>query len=59
MTAITMNYVVNPLAGIWNRFQTTMEIVGYARAAGELTRLGYHKEAQHCVDQMISLRESR
>lgn len=59
MTAITMNYVVNPLSEMWRRFVISFEITGYARAAGELTRLGYHKQAENCINQIKILRANR
>lgn len=32
-----------------------MMVIGYARAAGELRRAGYHKAADECISQMRSL----
>lgn len=29
--------------------------IGYARAAAELRRLGYYKEADRCIEQMAKL----
>jgi hypothetical protein len=29
--------------------------IGYARAASELARMGYYKEAQNCIDMMKKL----
>jgi hypothetical protein len=45
MTAIAVNYVVNPLSKIWEGIKFGMELSGYVRAANELRRLGYYKEA--------------
>ena len=57
MTTIVMNTIVNPLAdlkrGIWN----FCEVAGYARAAAELARLGYHNEAKACMMQVKNLRQ--
>ena len=59
MTAITMNYVVNPLQvfarGVWN----FCEVAGYARAAAELSRMGLHKEAKACMMQVKNIRASK
>lgn len=35
------------------------EIVGYSRAAAELARQGYYKEAKECMMQVKTLRDSR
>ena len=57
MTDIAINYVVNPLSGFWNGVKTFIEVAGYARAAAELSRLGYYKEAQACMMQVKNLRK--
>lgn len=41
----------------WTRVWRQFEIMGYARAAAELTRLGYHKEAKNCIMQVKRLRD--
>jgi hypothetical protein len=41
----------------WHRVKIAFEILGYARAARELTRLGYHAEAKNCMMQVKSLRD--
>jgi len=56
MTAIAMNYVVNPFKGFWKGFMVTCDIMGYSRAASELARLGYYEEAKNCMMQIKSLR---
>jgi hypothetical protein len=56
MTDIAMNYVVNPLQGFWKGLQRFAEVAGYARAAAELSRLGYYKEAKACMMQVKKLR---
>lgn len=57
MTAIAMNYVVNPLSGFWKGVKTFVEVAGYARAAAELSRLGYYEEARNCMMQVKNLRK--
>lgn len=50
MATLVMEYTVNPFwntlkvfcRGTWN----FLESVGYARAAAEMARLGYHEEAR-------------
>ena len=59
MTAIAMNYVVNPLQDVWKVLNNFFEVTGYARAAAELHRLGYHAEAKHCMMQVKKIRASR
>ena len=59
MTAITMNYVVNPLSGLGRGIMHFAEVSGYARAAAELSRLGYNKEAKHCMMQVKNLRQQK
>lgn len=59
MTAITMNYVVSPLQGFWKGVQRFVEVAGYARAAAELSRLGYYKEAKACMMQVKQIRASK
>ena len=49
MTALAMNYVVNPFGNLRKSMFRTFEIIGYARAAGELQRLGYLEEAARCA----------
>jgi len=41
----------------WQRVMNTFNIIGYSRAANELTRLGYHAEAKECIMQVKRLRE--
>ena len=59
MTAIAMNYVVNPLAGFWNGVKNFVEVAGYARAAAELSRLGYYEEARRCMMQAKKLKNEK
>jgi hypothetical protein len=56
MAAIAINYVVNPLHGFWKGVQRFVEVAGYARAAAELSRLGYYKEAKACMMQIQKLK---
>ena len=59
MTALAMNYVVNPFGNLRKSLFRTFEIIGYARAAGELQRLGYLEEAKNCATMRDSLRAKR
>ena len=56
MTTLAMNYVVNPFGNLRKSMFRTFEIIGYARAAGELQRLGYLEEAKNCAAMRDSLR---
>lgn len=57
MTAMAMNYVVNPFSNFGRGLMRTFEIAGYARAASELARLGYHEEAKNCMMQIKKLKK--
>lgn len=43
------------IANACAKFNRSFNRVGYARAATELARLGYHEEAQYCLEQMRDL----
>lgn len=38
------------------RFTNAFNIIGYSRAAAELTRLGYHEQAANCMKEIERLR---
>ena len=59
MTAIAMNYVVNPFARIWNGIQNSLVIAGHARAAAELARMGYHAESKAVMMELQKLKASK
>ena len=59
MTALVQTYIANPFAGFAKGFMTFCEIAGYARAASELARHGYYKEAKACMMQVKSLRQAK
>lgn len=63
MTELTMNYVVNPFASfiknVYLGILHGMELSAMARAASELRRLGYYKEADKVYEQMRDLKISR
>jgi hypothetical protein len=56
MSTIAINYVFNPFAGFFKKLVVAFEIIGYSRAASELARLGYHKEAKTCMMQIKALK---
>ena len=56
MTALTMNYVVHPFGNLFKSLMRSFEIIGYARAAAELHRLGHYEEAKNCVLQQQRLK---
>lgn len=56
MTTLAINYFVNPFAGFMHKIYKSFELVGYSRAASELTRLGYHKEAKKCIEMRDALK---
>ena len=59
MTAIAMNYVVNPFNGFLKGVYRTFEVAGYARAAAELARLGYIEESKACMMQIKKLKNEK
>ena len=60
MTTLAMEYVVSPLGNFLidfaNGFRTFFEVAGRARAAAEMTRLGYHKEAKALLMEIKEIR---
>ena len=63
MTALVMNYTINPLAGflssIFRGLHHSMLIAGHARAASELARQGYHEAAKQVMLDLQDLRKQR
>ena len=59
MTALVSNYVFSPLSGLWRGIERTMMIAGYSRAASELARQGYHKEAKRTMLELTKLRNEK
>lgn len=55
MTAVVVEYVANPFASFISKANKWFQVIGYARAAGELARMGFHKEAQECIKQAAKL----
>lgn len=55
MTTAVMNYINAPLSGIWKSVHRTFITIGYARAAAELHRQGYHEEAKHLMTEKLEL----
>jgi len=55
-----MEYVVSPLGNFLidfaNGFRTFFEVAGRARAAAEMTRLGYHREAKALMMEIKEIR---
>ena len=58
MATLVMNTIVNPFRGFGKGFWNFCEIAGYARAASELARYGYYKEAKACMMQVKALRSN-
>lgn len=51
MTELVINYVANPLGGLWGRIERGMQRIGYARASSELRRMGYTNLADRLIQQ--------
>jgi len=47
-----MSYIFLPLSALWSSLDRTTRVIGYSRAAAELTRLGYHEESKNCMLQI-------
>lgn len=56
MADTTTNYISNR-PSIWTRIWQTFEVIGYARAASELARLGYVEESKACMMQVKRLKD--
>jgi len=59
MTALVANYVFSPLSGLWSSLDRFTQTVGYSRAAAELARMGYTKEAKRCMMHIRELHDDR
>ncbi len=55
MTALAMNYVVNPLGSFWRGIEHFVTVVGCSRAAAELARQGRHDLAKKLMLQKEEL----
>ena len=49
MTTAVMNYMFAPLSGLWSSFGHWYQVIGYSRAAVELSRQGQHEAAKRCM----------
>ena len=49
MTEAVMKYAFAPVIGLFSGFNNFFFSLGKARAAAELTRMGYHKEAKYLM----------
>ena len=59
MTAIAMNFVVNPFARFYQGIQRSLVIAGHVRAAAELARMGYHSESKAVMMELKKLKASK
>jgi hypothetical protein len=63
MTALVMNYTVNPLWDGIKRFgkgvYRFMEMAQYARAAAVLAQQGHHELAKHCMMEYNKIKASK
>ena len=61
MTTLTATYcyVCEAVKNISEKFLRAFEITGYARAAAELTRLGYYDEAKNCMMMIKEIKASK
>ena len=53
MTALVINHIVNPLEGLFAKWNKTFISLGYARAAAELTRQGLYEEAKALMTEKL------
>ena len=49
MTEAVMKYALAPVGGFFSGFNSFFLSVGKARAASELSRMGYHEEAKYLM----------
>ena len=49
MTEAVMKYALAPVGGFFSGFNSFFLSLGRARAAAELSRMGYHKEAKNLM----------
>ena len=56
MTTLAINYVVNPLSGLWRGIEHFVTVVGYSKAAAELARQGRHDLAKKLILQREELK---
>ena len=49
MTAAVMKYAFAPVGGLFSGFNNFFLSLGRARAAAELSRMGYHEEAKYLM----------
>lgn len=49
MTEAVMKYAFAPVNGLFSGFNNFFLSLGRARAAAELARMGYHKEAKYLM----------
>ncbi len=49
MTEAVMKYALAPVGGFFSGFNSFFLSVGKAKAAAELHRMGYHKEAKYLM----------
>ena len=59
MTALAMNYVVNPFVKFFDTLSFAFEMAGMMRAARELYRLGYIKEYEQTLDTIRKMQAER
>lgn len=55
MSEIAQTYIVNPLEGFFKSVNRFFLVVGYARAAAELTRMGRHEEAKALLAEKLEV----
>tara|TARA_X000001036_G_scaffold165178_1_gene156680 strand:+ start:4962 stop:5132 length:171 start_codon:yes stop_codon:yes gene_type:complete len=55
MTTAILSYAFSPLSGLWSALGRTVQVIGYSRAAAELTRQGYHAEAKKVMLELSKL----
>lgn len=59
MTTLVANYFFSPLSGLWSLIEHYSLLMGYSRAAAELTRQGMHEEAKNLMMELGKLQNDR
>lgn len=59
MTTLVLNHFANPFTYFFKSLFRSFEIIGYSRAATELSTMGYHEEAAKCIKMLNELRKTK
>ncbi len=53
----TLIYFISlPFSWLWDSLDRTTAVIGYSRAAAELSRLGYYEQAKQCMLEVSKIK---